>query len=205
MSSNPTLSSENQEISTKVDLQIISFTTQLEFEQWMEQNQNEIKGIWLRFFKKNSGIISVNYNEALDIALCYGWIDGQLNKYDGNSYIQKITHRRPKSMWSKRNKSHVERLENEGRMKSSGIKEVEMAKMDGRWKKAYDSPGKMTIPDDFITEISKNKKAFAFYETLNKTNLYTIGWRLQTAKNEVVRIKRINSIIEMLEREEKFH
>jgi len=195
----------NSANSSKVDLPVIQFATQKEFESWLEQNHADMNGIWVRFFKKNSGLKTIVYDEALDVALCYGWIDGQVKKYDENSYLQKFTPRRHKSMWSKRNKEHVARLEQEGRMKCSGIREVEAAKEDGRWEIAYDSPGKMEIPADFIREISKKPKAQAFFETLNKTNLYTIGWRLQTAKNPQTRLKRMTAIIEMLEKEEKFH
>jgi len=189
----------------KADLQIISFDSQNRFESWMEENNSLTEGIWVRFYKKNSLVISLNYKEALDVALCYGWIDGQVKKFDDISYIQKFTPRRSKSMWSKRNKDHVSRLEKENRMKPSGIKEVEKAKNDGRWDKAYDSPGKMIVPEDFILELSKNKKAFDFYETLNKTNKYTIGWRLQTAKNNVMREKWLKKILTMMDKEEKFH
>ena len=189
----------------KSELQIISFVSQNRFESWLEENNSLNEGIWVRFYKKDSLIISLNYREALDVALCYGWIDGQVKKYDDLSYIQKFTPRRSKSMWSKRNKDHVSRLENENRMKPSGIREVEKAKNDGRWDKAYDSPGKMIVPDDFILELSKNKKALEFFESLNKTNKYTIGWRLQTAKNAEARGKRMKEILSMMEKGEKFH
>jgi len=190
---------------SKTDLQIISFVSQDHFESWMEENNSLTEGIWVRFYKKNSFTKSINYDEALDVALCYGWIDGQVKKFDELSYIQKFTPRRSKSMWSKRNREHVSRLEKENRMKLSGIKEVEKAKNDGRWEKAYDSPGNMIVPDDFIRELSKNKKAFEFYNTLNKANKYSIGWRLQTAKNVETREKRFNEILNMMDKGEKFH
>jgi uncharacterized protein YdeI (YjbR/CyaY-like superfamily) len=199
------MTNENKLLSEKPDLRILSFASQLEFESWLEQNHTETNGIWLRFYKKNSGIETINYDEALDVALCYGWIDGQVKKYDEHSYLQKFTPRRANSMWSKRNKEHVARLEKEGKMKPSGIKEVEKAKTDGRWEKAYDSPGSMVVPDDFILELVKNKKALEFFESLNKTNKYTIGWRLQTAKNEATREKRLKEILMMMENEKKFH
>jgi uncharacterized protein YdeI (YjbR/CyaY-like superfamily) len=191
--------------SQKSDLQIVSFSSPVEFGNWLELNIINTKGIWVRFFKKNSGITSITYDEALNVALCYGWIDGQLKKYDENSYLQKFTPRRPKSMWSKRNVDHITRLETEDRMKPSGIIEVEKAKKDGRWDRAYNSPGTMIVPDDFIELLSKNKKAFEFFESLNKTNKYTIGWRLQTAKSIDIREKRIREIINMMDKGEKFH
>jgi len=199
------LPTQHTEIYKKTDYQIMSFVSQKAFADWLEDNHSTENGVWIRFFKKNSKTATIVYDEALDVALCYGWIDGQVKKYDEVSYLQKFTPRRPKSMWSKRNKDHVARLEQEGRMKSSGVREVEAAKEDGRWEIAYDSPGQMKIPADFISEISKKPKALAFFETLNKTNLYTIGWRLQTAQNLQTRLKRMTAIIEMLEKEQKFH
>ena len=191
--------------SQKSDLQIVSFNSPTDFDNWLELNRINTKGIWVRFFRKNSGITSITYDEALDVALCYGWIDGQVKKHDENSYLQKFTPRRPKSMWSKRNVDHITRLETECRMKPSGMIEVEKAKKDGRWERAYDSPGKMVVPVDFIELLSKNKKAFDFFESLNKTNKYSIGWRLQTAKNPETREKRIMEIINMMNKGEKFH
>jgi uncharacterized protein YdeI (YjbR/CyaY-like superfamily) len=186
-------------------LQILSFNSSVEFENWLELNIINTKGIWVRFFKKNSGIPTITYAEALDVALCYGWIDGQVKKYDENSYLQKFTPRRPKSMWSKRNVGHISRLEKEERMKPSGLIEVEKAKKEGRWERAYDSPGQMVVPADFIELLSKNKKVFDFFESLNKTNKYSIGWRLQTAKTPEIREKRIKEIINMMDKGEKFH
>ena len=191
--------------STKVDLPILSFATQEEFESWQMLNHTDMKGIWVRFYKKNSGIKSIVYAEALDVALCYGWIDGQLKKYDEASYIQKFTPRRKKSMWSIRNQEHVARLAKEGKMKPSGLMEVERAKADGRWDKAYNSPSNMEVPEDFIQLLSQHPKAFLFFESLNKTNRYTIGYRLQTAKTSETREKRLKEILAMLEKEQKFH
>jgi uncharacterized protein YdeI (YjbR/CyaY-like superfamily) len=191
--------------SDQSDLQIISFLSPTEFEHWLELNNDYTKGIWVRFFKKDSCMPTIIYQEALDVALCYGWIDGQVKKYDEKSYIQKFTPRRVKSMWSKRNIDHVARLQKEGRMKPSGIKEVEKAKNDGRWERAYDSPGSMVVPEDFMNELSKNEKALQFFESLNKVNKYSIGWRLQTAKNTEARGKKIKEILLMMEKGEKFH
>ena len=189
----------------KPDLPVLSFSSQLEWNQWLTQNHTLDSGIWLRFFKKGSNIKSVVYDEALDEALCFGWIDGQLKKYDEQSYLQRFTPRRPKSIWSKRNIGNVTRLENEGRLKPSGIKEIEAAKADGRWEAAYVSPSEMTIPDDFLKELVKNKEAFLFYESLNKTNKYAIAWQLQTAKRPETREKRMKQILEMMAKKEKLH
>ncbi len=187
------------------ELEIIAFETQSDFENWLEKNYTLTKGFWLRFYKKDSGVQTITYDEALDTSLCYGWIDGQLNKYDELSYIRKFTPRRAKSIWSKRNVEKANQLINQGKMKPSGFSEIEKAKSDGRWENAYDSQYKMNVPDDFLLEISKNEKAFAFFKTLDKTNLYTIGWRLQTSRNSETRLKRIKQMVSKLEKEEKFH
>ena len=147
----------------------------------------------------------MTYAEGLDEALCCGWIDGQLDKYDEKSWLRKFTPRRSKSVWSKRNIEHVNRLIQAGKMKLAGLKEVEAAKADGRWERAYDSPSAMQVPEDFLKELSKDKKAKAFFETLNKANTYAIAWRLQTAKKPETREKRMKAILEMLKRGEKLH
>lgn len=189
----------------KADQPIIPFASPAVWEQWLEENHAAVNGIWIQFYKKTSGIASVTYAEALDIALCYGWIDAQLKSIDKLSYKQHFTPRRSRSIWSKRNIEHIARLTNEGRMKPTGLKQVEAAKADGRWEQAYDSPGNMILPDDFVAELSKNKRASEFYESLNKTNKYAICWRIQTAKRPETREKRMREILEMLGREEKFH
>lgn len=189
----------------KKDFEIISFELQEDWEKWLELNHKISEGIWLRFYKKGSGIASVNYSEALDEALCFGWIDSQLKSLDDKSYIQKFTPRRPKSIWSKRNIEHVIRLEKEGRMNPSGLKEVNAAKADGRWTKAYDSPSNIDIPEDLINELKKDRKALAFFESLSKANKYAIAWRLQTAKKPETRERRLKTILEMLTKGEKFH
>ena len=189
----------------KDSLPIIAFGSQKKWEAWLTRYHRKSSGIWIRFFKKDSDVPSVSYDEALDAALCYGWIDGQLAKHDERSWLRKFTPRKPKSVWSKRNVGHVQRLTREGRMKQAGLEEVERAKADGRWGKAYDSPSNMIVPEDFIKLLSKNRKAKAFFDTLNKTNKYSIAWRLQTAKKPETRDKRMNAIIEMLARGETFH
>ena len=195
----------NNNNQAKIDLQVIHFEKAAILNEWLEKNHLDSSGIWLRIFKKNSGVLSVNYDQALDEALCFGWIDGQVKSYDELSYIQKFTPRRARSMWSKRNIEHVKRLENEGRMRASGIKEAEAAKNDGRWDNSYDSPSNMTIPEDFMNELSKDPVTAGFYNNLNKTNKYAIAWRLQTAKKPETRAKRMKAIIEMLSKGKKFH
>ena len=185
--------------------QIISFTSAAEWETWLDANHARVDGVWLRMFRKDSGKPTVTYAEALDAALCYGWIDGLRKSHDAESFIQKFTPRRPRSLWSKVNTGHVERLHQAGKMKPAGVAAVEAAKKDGRWQAAYDSPGKAAVPPDFLRALARNKKAKAFFATLNKTNLYSITWRLQTARKPETRLRRIYAIIEMLAAGKKFH
>ena len=187
------------------ELKVLSFKTPNAFEKWLAKHHNKVNGILLRFYRKESGKKSITYKEAVDEVLCYGWIDGRANKFDDESWIQKFTPRGARSIWSKKNTDNIERLTSLGKMRSPGLQEVEKAKADGRWAKAYDSPKDMQLPDDFMKALSKNKKAKAFFETLNKTNKYAIGWRLQTAKKPETKEKRIKAIVEMLSKQQKFH
>lgn len=184
---------------------IVSFESVEQWSDWLAENHASCSGVWLRFFKKGSGQATVTYPEARDEALCYGWIDGQGKSYDEQSWLQKFTPRRPKSVWSKNNTRHAERLIQVGRMKPAGLREVEAAKRDGRWGKAYDSPRNITLPEDFLNELSKDPDAQAFFDTLNKTNTYAIAYRLQSAKRPETRERRMKAILEMLARGEKLY
>jgi uncharacterized protein YdeI (YjbR/CyaY-like superfamily) len=176
-----------------------------EWETWLKANHARSKGVWLCIQKKGSAKKSPTYHEALDVALCYGWIDGQKNSHNESSWLQRFTPRRPRSSWSKRNTEHAERLIKAGKMKSAGLAEIKAAKKDGRWKAAYDSPSNATIPEDFLKRLRRNKKAEAFFKSLNKTNLFAIAYRLQTAKKPETREKRMKTILAMMARGEKFH
>jgi uncharacterized protein YdeI (YjbR/CyaY-like superfamily) len=147
----------------------------------------------------------VTYAEALDEALCFGWIDGQKQKCDEKSWLQKFTPRRPKSLWSKRNRERVAQLIEEGRMTPPGLKQVEAAKEDGRWNDAYDAQSAMTVPHDFLDRLSENEQALAFFGTLSRANIYAIAWRLQTAKRPETREKRMQTILEMLAQGKPLH
>lgn len=189
----------------KTEAPIKAFTSNKEWEKWLAENHATSDGIWLQIFKKDSRTKTVTYDEALDEALCFGWIDGQKKSCDEKSFLQKFTPRRSKSIWSKRNKKHIARLIEAGKLKSSGLKEVEAAKVDGRWEQAYDSPSIMKVPDDFLKELKKNKKAYDFFLTLNKANVYAIAWRLQTAKKLETRQKRMSTILEMMKEGKRLH
>ena len=187
------------------DIPILIFENISSWEDWLEKHHRDSDGLWVQFAKKNSDVKSMTYEKALHAALCFGWIDSQAKKHNDTSYLRKFTPRRAKSIWSKNNIKHVEQLQKEGKMKPQGVKEVEDAKKDGRWQNAYDSPSSSSIPEDFLNELKKNKKAYEFFMTLTKTNLYAISWRLQTAKKPQTRMKRMSAILTMLSNSEKFH
>jgi uncharacterized protein YdeI (YjbR/CyaY-like superfamily) len=182
-----------------------SFRSAEEFRSWLAKEHIRSSGLLVRIYKKSSGVASITYAEALEQALCFGWIDGQKLPLDASSWVQKFTPRRSRSGWSKRNVAHVDRLIREGRMTPAGLEEVDAAKADGRWAAAYDSPANATPPPEFIRELARNARAKQFYSTLNRANLYAIAYRLQTAKRAETRIRRMKLIIEMLARGEKFH
>lgn len=188
-----------------MDYEIIAFTSQAKFRQWLATHGATTQGIWLRIYKKATKIDTVTYAQALDVALCYGWIDGQKKSYDEQSFLQKFTPRRPRSMWSKRNIEHIERLTAAGLMTAAGDAEVEKAKADGRWAAAYDAPSTMQAPDYFLQELKKHPKAKAQFEQLNKTNTYAIAWHLQTAKTNPTRQRRMDKIIAMLNDGQKMY
>ncbi|MGD0768449.1 MAG: YdeI/OmpD-associated family protein [Tepidisphaeraceae bacterium] len=186
-------------------MQILYFKTSVGFRRWLEKNHAESNGIWLRICKKDSREKSVSYAEALDQALCYGWIDGQKKPFDKLCWLQKFTPRRSKSGWSKINTQHVERLIEAGAMTPAGLAVVEAAKADGRWESAYVSSRDAIPPADFLKELSKSEKAEAFFKTLNKANVYSIVYRLVTARKPETREKRMKMILAMMEQGKTFH
>ncbi len=156
-------------------------------------------------FSKSSRVKFLTRAEALDQALCFGWIDGQAKPFDEKSWIQRFTPRRSRSGWSKINTQHVERLTKAGLMAPPGMEAVKAAKADGRWKAAYSSPKDASPSKDFLKELGKNKKAKEFFETLNRANVYSIVYRLQTAKKPETREKRMKTILAMMAQGKAFH
>jgi len=187
------------------EIPIILFAKPKHWEEWLKKNHAASSGLWLRLAKKNSGVESLTYAEALDIALCYGWIDGQKKSYDDATWLQKFTPRGSRSIWSKINREKAEALIKSKRMKPAGLKAIESAKQDGRWDAAYDSQSKATVPDDFQAALDQNAKANAFFATLNSANRYAILFRIHTAKKAETRSRRIRQFIEMLENHETIH
>jgi len=187
------------------DLPILPFERQKDWAVWLAKNHAKSAGVWLKLAKKASGIKSVTYDEALEVALCYGWIDGQRRSHDETSWLQKFTPRGPKSIWSKINTEKAQRLIESGQMKPAGLKAVESARQDGRWDVAYAPQSKAAVPDDLQAELDRNAKAKAFFATLDSRNRYAILHRVHTAKKAETRAKRIEQFIRMLEKNEKIY
>ena len=184
---------------------IIAFASAAKFRQWLTKHHAAHPGIWMQIAKKASGIASITYAEALDEALCFGWIDGQKQSHDETSWLQKYTRRGPRSIWSKINTGHIERLTREGRMRAAGQAAVVAAKSDGRWAKAYASYRSAEVPADFLAALDKHKKARGFFDTLNEANRYAIIYRLHEARKPETRQRRMEQFIEMMKRGEKLH
>ncbi len=192
-------------MSEKTPLPTMLFPDARSWGDWLEANHAVSPGLWLQIAKKGSGITSVSYPEAVEVALCHGWIDGQKASLDEGSWLQKFTRRGSKSIWSKLNRDKVELLVRAGRMKPQGLAEVERARKDGRWDAAYDSPKSAAVPPELAIALEASPKAKGFFGTLESRNRYAILFRIQTAKKPETRTKRIRDIVEMLEKGEKFH
>lgn len=197
---------ENTEnVETLADLPILLCESARAWEDWLAAHHEQPRGVWLKIAKKGTGIASVTYAEALDAALCYGWIDGQKQAHNGEFFLQRFTPRRPRSVWSRVNAAKAEQLIAAGRMAPAGLREVESARQDGRWQAAYASASTQTVPDDLRAELEQNPKAKAFFETLNKTNRYAICYRIETARKPETRRSRLEKYVAMLEAGEKLH
>lgn len=187
------------------DLPTLPFANKKKWADWLAKQYDKSAGVWLKLAKKNSGIVSITYEESLDVALCYGWIDGQKGSFDDQYWLQKFTPRGLKSVWSKVNTEKVERLIASGEMKPAGLKVIEMAKQDGRWDAAYSSQKNISMPEDFQLALNKNKKAKDFFATLKSAERYSFLFRIQTAKKAEARAKRIQQFVELLEKNQKLH
>lgn len=183
----------------------MAFSSRDAWKRWLAEHHVTSSGLWLKIAKKGSGIDTVSYAEALDVALCYGWIDGQRGTFDGDYFLQRFSPRKPKSKWSKVNCRKATELIEKGEMKPAGLREVERARADGRWDAAYDAQSTMTIPDDLRRELEKNDKARAFFSTLNSRNRYAILYRLQDAKKPETRARRLEKYVTMLNEQKKIY
>lgn len=187
------------------DFPSLPFASKKKWADWLAKQHDKSTGIWLKLAKKGSEIPSVTYDEAVDTALCYGWIDGQKKGFDDKYWLQKFTPRGARSVWSKINTERVEKLIKSGEMKPAGLKVVEAAKQDGRWDAAYESQKNISVPDDLQTALDQNPKAKALFATLNSANRYAILFRIHNAKKMETRLRRIQQFVEMLERGEKLY
>jgi len=187
------------------DLPVLLFASRGELEAWLEENHADCEGLWLKIAKKGSGVESVSYAEALERALCFGWIDSQKRGLDETFFLQRFTPRRPRGKWSQINRAKAEELIAAGAMRSAGLSEVEAAKADGRWDAAYAGQRTATVPDDLKHELDRNEAASAFFAKLDSANRYAIIYRLQEAKKPETRQKRLRKFVAMLERGEKIH
>lgn len=181
---------------------MLRFADAAAFEAWLDAHGADAPGIWLQMAKAASGIPSVTYAEAVEAALCHGWIDGQRKKVDGDWFVQRFTPRRQRSVWSKVNRDKATALIDAGRMRPAGLAEVERAKADGRWDAAYDSPRTATVPDDLAAALARDKRAKAAFDALDGRNRYAVLYRVQAAKRPETRARRIEQFVAMLARGE---
>jgi len=172
---------------------------------WLDKNHHRSQGLWLRLAKKGSGLRSVSYAEALEVALCYGWIDGQKQSEDQQTWLQKFVPRSENSVWSRINREKALTLIENGKMKPAGLKAIERAKKNGAWNSAYDSPSRAAVPPDLKQALDASPRAKAFFEGLDSANRYAILFRIQTAKKPETRIRKIRQFLEMLEKGQTIH
>ena len=184
---------------------ILQLASQEEWEAWLDAEHGTSDGVWLKLAKKGSGVETVVYAEALEVALCYGWIDSQVARLDERFYLQKFTPRRARSKWSRINRDKIEELTRQGRLKPAGLEQVELAKADGRWDAAYASPANVAIPDDLQAALDASPQAAEFWERLNKSNRFAIVFQLEDAKKPETRTRRLEKFVGMLERGEKLY
>ena len=189
-------------MSTSTTPKMLAFSSPELLNAWLKENHDTQTELLVQIFKKGSGVQSVTWNDVVIESLCWGWIDGVKRSLDDASYVQRITPRKPKSVWSKRNTEHVERLINEGRMQESGLIHVREAQADGRWEKAY-KMSELEVPDDFLAALENKSEAKQFYETLTKSSRSVIAYGLESAKKSETRQKRFDKFMEMLIRQEK--
>jgi uncharacterized protein YdeI (YjbR/CyaY-like superfamily) len=184
---------------------ILAFASREEWEAWLDAEHASCDGVWVKFAKKGSGVPTVVYAEAVESALCYGWIDSQAKSLDERFYLQKFTPRRARSKWSQVNRAKIEELTRQGRMKPAGLEQVALAKADGRWEAAYASPASIEVPADLEARLAASPKAAEFWAGLNKSNRYTILYQLEDAKKPQTRARRLEKFVSMLERGEKLY
>ena len=181
------------------------FKSQAAWRAWLEKNHADPDGIWVHFAKKGADAVTVTYDEALETALCFGWVDGQLRTHAEKTFVRNVTPRRARSIWSKVNRAKAEKLIKSGHMTAAGLHAIERAREGGEWDSAYDSGKTATVPDDLQAALDKSAPAAAFFVKLDRANRYSVLWRIQTARTSVLRAKRITEIVAMLKLKKVFH
>jgi uncharacterized protein YdeI (YjbR/CyaY-like superfamily) len=187
------------------DMEIVAFEAAEAFEEWLVDHHATSAGVWLKLRRKGPGIVALDYAQALDVALCHGWIDGQKRKYDDQHWLQRFTPRKPNSKWSKVNRDKAVALIEQGRMRPAGLAEVERAKADGRWQAAYDGSRTSSVPEDLAAALAGNPAAAEFFETLDRQNRFAILYRIQDAKKPETRARRIEKYVAMLAEGKRLH
>lgn len=187
------------------DLPVLPFADQAALEAWLEAEHRTAPGLYVKIAKKGSGVPSVDWAQMVEVLLCFGWIDGRANRLDDAFYLQRITPRRPKSIWSAKNVATVERLIAEGRMRPAGLAAVEAAQADGRWERAYGGPATITVPDDLTAALDAVPAARAAFDALTGQNRYAVLHRVHTAATPATRAKRISATVEMLREGRTYH
>jgi len=187
------------------ELPVLPFPTSESWDEWLAEHHESSDGLWVKIAKKATGIETVAYPEVLEIALSYGWIDGQRRALDETWFLQKFTPRRARSRWSRINRDKAIELIDSGRMKPAGVREVERAKADGRWDAAYASPSNIDVPDDLERELEADPAAREFFESLDSQNRYAILYRLHDAKRPETRARRLEQYVTMLKEGRKLH
>jgi uncharacterized protein YdeI (YjbR/CyaY-like superfamily) len=192
-------------VGTPEEFQVRAFVSAAEFAAWLDTEHARVPGLYVQIAKKSAGVPSVTAAEAVEVALCFGWIDGRANRVDDDWFTVRYTPRRPRSVWSQKNVATIARLVAEGRMRPAGLAAVEAAQADGRWDRAYAGPAAATVPDDLAAALAANPGAAAFFAGLDKTNRYSVLWRVHTAATPQTRAKRIAACVQMLAEGRRFH
>jgi uncharacterized protein YdeI (YjbR/CyaY-like superfamily) len=192
-------------VTLPTDFEVLAFPDQAALEAWLDENHGTAPGLYVKLAKKGSGVPSINWEQLVEVLLCFGWIDGRANRLDDHYYLQRITPRRPRSTWSLKNVGTVERLIAEGRMRPAGLIQVEAAKADGRWERAYAGPATITVPDDLAEALAAEPAARKEFEALDSQNRFAVLWRVHTAGTPATRAKRIATLVEMLAEGRRIH
>jgi uncharacterized protein YdeI (YjbR/CyaY-like superfamily) len=192
-------------VTVPTDLPVLAFADQAALEAWLEAEHATAPGVYVKLAKKGAGVPSVSYAELVESALCFGWIDGRVNRLDDRFYLQRLTPRRARSVWSQKNVDAVAALTAAGRMRAAGLATVEAARADGRWERAYAGSATITVPDDLTAALAAEPAALQAFEALDGTNRYAVLWRVHTAGTPTTRAKRIAAAVQMLAEGEKLH